>query len=392
MKDRVCIIGIGVVEPPEAAVDLSHKELLFQATRQAMDEAGIERGDINGAITTSYDFLEGRSLSNQYTLDSIGGVMKPCDLRLGDDGIYSLFAGFMEVLADPSLIIVVGSVQKASERDPQGLGFQKLIADSMEPAFSKPLCRSVPGLLGLEAVLAAMEARAFMERTGLTEEDLAAVAVKNLKNVQPGRKKKGPDLKGVLGSELLSWPIRQATKARESDAACALIMTSERRAGRLSEQPVFVDGVGWSSDHGHFFLREHGRARETLMAARQAYCMAGLRRPDQEIDLAEISDWYAHRELMHCEALGFCEAQDLARCLDEGVFEKDGPLPVNVSGGLLGRGNAIGTSGLIRVAQVARQLQGRANGSQVPGAKVGLAHSWSGPPVATAGVAVLSRW
>jgi len=174
MDDRVCVVGIGVVEGKAPMVDVSHKEMLFHATRQALDDAGLERKDIGSAITSSFDFLEGRSLSNQYTLDSIGGVMKPCDLRLGEDGIYCLFAGYMEVMSDPSQVVVVASVQKASERDPDGLAYQKLIADSMEPVFSRPVCKSVPNLLGLESVLAGMEARAFMDRTGLSEEDLAS--------------------------------------------------------------------------------------------------------------------------------------------------------------------------------------------------------------------------
>jgi len=120
--------------------------------------------------------------------------------------------------------------------------------------------------------------------------------------------------------------------------------------------------------------------------------MAGIRHPEREIDLAEISDWYAHRELIHLEALGLCGSDDLKECLADRRFEKEGRLPVNASGGLLGTGNAIGASGLIRVAQVVQQLRGQANGTQVQGAGVGLAHSWGGIPTATAGVAILSKW
>jgi acetyl-CoA C-acetyltransferase len=131
---------------------------------------------------------------------------------------------------------------------------------------------------------------------------------------------------------------------------------------------------------------------ETKLAAQQAYEMAGIRRPDKEIDLAEVSDWYAHRELMHCEALGLYGVDEIGTCISEKRFEKDGSLPINVSGGLLGRGNAIGTSGLIRIAQVAKQIRGVADGYRVPGAAVGLANAWGGIPAATAGVAVLSKW
>jgi len=391
MDNRVCVVGIGVVEAKDPMIDVSHKEMLFYATRQALDDAGLERKDIGSAITASFDFLEGRSLSNQYTLDSIGGVMKPCDLRLGEDGIYSLFAGYMEVMSDPSQVVVVASVQKASERDPDGLGYQKLIADSMEPLFSRPVCKSVPNLLGLEPVLAAMEARAFMDRTGLSEEDLAEVAVKNL-NMDNVTKDSGPDKKTVLKSEMLSWPIRKMTRAREADAACAVILTSEKRAKDLQNEPTFISGIGWCSDKSHLPFREQGVSRETKWAARQAYKMAGIRRPDREIDLAEVSDWYAHRELIHCEALGLCGSDEIKESIADKRFQKEGSLPVNVSGGLLGKGNAIGTSGLIRVAQVVQQIRGQANGVQVPGVGVGLAHSWGGIPTATAGVAILSKW
>jgi acetyl-CoA C-acetyltransferase len=391
MDNRVCVVGIGVVEAKDPMVDLSHKEMLFYATRKALDDAGLERKDIGSAITASFDFLEGRSLSNQYTLDSIGGVMKPCDLRLGEDGIYSLFAGYMEVMSDPSQVVVVASVQKASERDPDGLGYQKLIADSMEPVFSRPVCKSVPNLLGLEPVLAAMEARVFMDRTGLSEEDLAEVAVKNL-NMDNDTKGSGPDKKTVLKSDMLSWPIRKMTKAKETDAACAVILASEKRAKDLQNEPVFISGIGWCSDKSHLAFREQSVSRETKWAARQAYKMAGIRRPDREIDLAEVSDWYAHRELLHCEALGLCGSDEIKGCVADKSFQKQGRLPVNVSGGLLGRGNAVGTSGLIRVAQVVRQIRGQANGFQVPGVGVGLAHSWGGIPTATAGAAILSKW
>jgi acetyl-CoA C-acetyltransferase len=392
MENRVCIVGIGLVESAQSIFELSHKELLFYSTRKALDDAGLERKDIGGAITSSYDFLEGRSLSNQFTLDSIGGVMKPCDLRLGEDGIYSLFAGYMEVMADPSKFVVVASVQKASERDPEGLSYQKLIAASMEPVFSRPVCNSIPNLLGLEPVLAAMEARAFMERSGLKEEQLAKVAVKNLNNANPGKEKSTIDLKAVLESELLSWPIRQLTRAKEADAACTLILASEKKIRSMAKPPVFIRGIGWCSDQSHLASRQQGLARETKWAAHQAYKMAGIQRPDKGINMAEVSDWYAHRELMHCEALGFCNLGEIGSCIADGVFEKEGPLPVNVSGGLLGRGNAIGTSGLTRVAQVALQIRSQANGYQVPRVEVGLAHSWSGIPAATAGVAVLSKW
>jgi hypothetical protein len=90
MNKSVCIVGMGTYESDEPIRELSHREMLFYATRKAMDEAGIQRSDIDVGYTASYDFFEGRSLSNQFTVDSIGGVMKACDERVGDEGVSRL--------------------------------------------------------------------------------------------------------------------------------------------------------------------------------------------------------------------------------------------------------------------------------------------------------------
>ncbi|MFH0959738.1 MAG: hypothetical protein V1897_13655 [Pseudomonadota bacterium] len=392
MSNRVCIVGVGVVDSDENTTEMSHKDLLFYATRRALNDAGLSRKDIGGAVTATYDFLEGRSLSNQYTLDSIGGVMKPCDLRLGEDGIYSLFAGYMEVMVDPEQITVVASVQKASERDPDGLGYQQIIAATLEPVFSRPICGSIPDPSLLESVLAAMDARAYLEISGVTEEHLAKVAAKNIGNANYPDKESVSALKEVMESRLVSWPIRDLTASKQTDAACAIILASDKKARPLKQEPVFVRGIGWCSGKSHFPSRQQGSCNETRWAASQAYNMAGINRPEREIDFAELSDWYAHRELMHCEALGLSGSKGAGDCLDDGLFDRTGLLPVNPSGGLLGKGNAVGTSGLIRVAQVVRQIRQQSIGYQVPQAEVGLAHSWGGIPTATAGVAILGKW
>ena len=137
MDKQVCIVGMGIYEADEPVTELAHKEMLFYATRKAMDDAGIEREDIDSGFTASYDSFEGRSLSNQFTLDSIGGVMKACDERVGEEGIFALFAGCMEVMADPSKTVVVAMVQKPSERGPEDIGFKKIIGDTLEPVFSR---------------------------------------------------------------------------------------------------------------------------------------------------------------------------------------------------------------------------------------------------------------
>ena len=393
MGKRVAIIGIGLTNL-EGREDLSHKELLFQATRRALTDAGISRNDIGSAFTTSYDLLEGRSLSNQFSLDAIGGVMKPCDLRLGEDGIYGVCAAYMEVMAKPSDIVVVGSVQKASERREKENAFQNIVLASLEPVYNRPVCNTVP-ISGLEYALAAMEARWYLHRYGISEEQTAKVAAKNHKNATKNpraKKAKKYSVKDVLNSEVLSWPIKRLEAAEMTDAACALVIASEEVAKRITDKPVWITGVGWCSGTSYIESRDLSSSPYIRAAAQHAYNMAGIKHPAKEIDVAEIYDTYAYKELQYYEALGFCGEGGAGRLIDEGITELGGALPVNPSGGLLGEGNAVGTSGLIRAAYAAYQVRGEAGDFQVPGVEVAVAQGWGGIPTYCGGVVVLSRW
>jgi|MudIll2142460700_1097286.scaffolds.fasta_scaffold11488_2 acetyl-CoA C-acetyltransferase len=393
MGKRVAIIGIGLTNL-EGREDLSHKELLFQATRRALTDAGISRNDIGSAFTTSYDLLEGRSLSNQFSLDAIGGVMKPCDLRLGEDGIYGVCAAYMEVMAKPSDIVVVGSVQKASERREKENAFQNIVLASLEPVYNRPVCNTVP-ISGLEYALAAMEARWYLHRYGISEEQTAKVAAKNHKNATKNPRAKNAkkySVKDVLNSEVLSWPIKRLEAAEMTDAACALVIASEEVAKRITDKPVWITGVGWCSGTSYIESRDLSSSPYIRAAAQHAYNMAGIKHPAKEIDVAEIYDTYAYKELQYYEALGFCGEGGAGRLIDEGITELGGALPVNPSGGLLGEGNAVGTSGLIRAAYAAYQVRGEAGDFQVPGVEVAVAQGWGGIPTYCGGVVVLSRW
>ena len=394
MAKRVAIVGIGVTNYEERR-DLSHKELLFEATKKALDDAKLSREDISSGFTTSYDFLEGRSLSNQYTIDSIGGVMKPSDLRLGEDGIYGIFAGYMEVISRPYDIVIIGSVQKGSERREDEDAYQKLVLASLDPVFNRPVCAALPSISGLEYGLAAMEARRYMYKYGITEKQLAKVAVKNHNNaLKNPRAKKARWVKesDILDSEVLSWPIKRLEVAEMTDAACILILASEEIAKKITDNPVWITGMGWCSDTSYIESRDLSKTRYTYVAAKQAYNMAGIKHPAKEIDIAEVYDPYSYKELQHCEALGLCEEGGGGRLIEEGMTQVDGSLPVNPSGGLLGQGNAVGTSGLIRVAEAAYQIRGEAGGYQVPNAEIAVAQGWGGIPTHCGGVVVISKW
>lgn len=390
MSRRVAIVGIGLTECGNYT-ELSHKELLYRATRMALEDAGLGREDIGTAFTTSYDFVEGRSLSNQYTLDSIGGVMKPCDLRLGDTGLHGAVAGYMEAITRPYETVLVGSVLKSSERADEADHSLKLA--SLEHLFTRPVLANMNGYA--ENLLAAMEARLYMHRTGVTEQNIAAVAVKNYKNALKNNrvsKKREINREEILNSQTLAFPIKKLTVAEGTDIACVLILAAEGLACSICDNPVWIAGVGWCTDTARLTERDLAVSKATRIAASKAYAMASIKHPAQDIDAAEVYDPYAYKELQYCEALGLCPEGKAGVFIEEGKWEINGDLPVNPSGGLLGGGHAIGTSGLVRVAEAALQIRGEAGGHQLPRAEITLAHAAGDITEGSAGVIILSRW
>jgi acetyl-CoA C-acetyltransferase len=137
--------------------------------------------------------------------------------------------------------------------------------------------------------------------------------------------------------------------------------------------------------------RAWGRAIYAEGAGKQAYEMAGIHDPMEEIDFAEIDDGYSYKELQHLEALGFCLFGEAGHLAAEGVTDAGGYLPVNVSGGSLGGGHLLDASGLRAVAEVVQQLRGEAGAHQLPDVETGLAFGWRGVPTTSGAAVVLSN-
>ena len=162
-----------------------------------------------------------------------------------------------------------------------------------------------------------------------------------------------------------------------------------KAAEKMHGSPVYIKGIGWGQETPNLEEREWGRVGYAEDAARRAYKMAGIVDPSREIQLAEVDDTFAYKELQHLEALGLAPAGRSGAMLEEGMFDCGGNLPVNVSGGNLGCGYTHDLSGLRSVLELVLQLRGRAGQRQLESVSVGLAQSWRGIPTASGGVAIL---
>ena len=218
-----------------------------------------------------------------------------------------------------------------------------------------------------------------MNKYGVSEEQVARVAVKNLMNAtdNPNAHRKMPDVtvEEVLNSKIYYDPIRELTMSPVSDGACAIVLACEQKAREITDKPVWIEGVGSCQD-GYLRDRSLYKLDSLQKAAQDAYEMARVSDPFAQIDVFEVSEKYAHEELMIYEALGLCREGKGKALIERGTTEKDGEIPVNPSGGALGA-DPICATGLIRVIEAAKQIRGEANGYQIPAYRA-LAHGQFG--------------
>ena len=239
--------------------------------------------------------------------------------------------------------------------------------------------------------LYALMARRHFYEYGTTEEHLAKIAVKNHANAMHNpvaQFHKAITVEDVLGSKPVASPLKMLDCSPMSDGASALLLCDHSISTAFCDDPVSLVGIG--HDTGAVDL--YGRKSLTSMpavarASKKAYDMSGTR-PD-DMDLAEVHDCFTIAELIEIESLGFARKGEGKYFVEDGEGEIGGRIPINASGGLKAKGHPVGATGVSQAVEVVRQLQGKADGRQVPGARTGLCCNVGGSG-ATAIVSIFS--
>ena len=372
VKDKVAIVGAGLTLFRRRMLETS-RELAWEAAREALESAGLELKDIDCVVIGSApDAFDGVHLKGEYLADGSGAINKPM-VRVyvgGGTGVMVPITAWWHVASGLCRTVLAVAEEKMSPAHPHPQGVFAYIWD---PVVERPLG---PNLLWIFA----LEMRRYMHVCGASKEDIATVSVKNKANAldhpcaQAAAKITVED---VLKSEELVWPVHRLDVSPVSDGAAALVLARENIARRLTDTPVWVEGIGWTLDTTHWYNRELAYPRYVEYAARMAYKMAGIERPWKEIDIAEPYDPFDYKELHHIEGLMLapkCQAWRLAK---EGYFDRTGELPTSPSGGLLGVGNPIAAAGVMKVAEIFWQLRYEAGKRQVKKpVHYGVAQAW----------------
>jgi acetyl-CoA C-acetyltransferase len=384
MSERVGIVAVAQTKYSPSRADASEGELVYEAIRQVLQETGLTYAQdgtgIDASITCSQDFWDGRTISNTNVMSYVGSHHSDED-KVTEDSLNAVYTAVARILSGHQDIVLVVSHTKESMADKR----------TIENAAVDPIFLRVLGLDFLSA--AALQARRYMYKYGITTEQCAKVVVKNRGNAKRNPFAQEPldiTVEDVLGSQVLASPIRQLDMKPTSDGACAMILAREKKAKKLTSKPIWILGVSNCYETNYLGDRDLAECDALVVAAKKAYGMAGITDPMKQINIAEISEEYSYQELLWMEGLGLCGRGEAGRLIDSGVTKMGGQLPVNPSGGILS-GNPTVVAGMTRVAEAVLQLRGEAGERQVTGAKMALAQGFTGACGQLQGVMILGN-
>lgn len=372
---RVGIIGVGLT-PFDNYTDVSPEDIARAAVIAAMKDAGLERSDIQCAF---FSHLYQGEVLGQRVLRGLG-FPEITILNLENacaSGSSAVREAWLTLAAGQFDVALAVGLEKMSR------GLISFVSADVELAMGN-----------VAPAQYAMAARRHMHEFGTPEKAFAQIAVKSRQHASRNPNARFRDLvtlDEVLASRPIAEPIRLLECCRNGSGAAAVIVASEGFIKQHGKHAVWIRGVGLSSFISDKQSRDLTNFGATRMAAKMAYEMAGLG-PD-DLDVVELHDAFAPGELLHYEGLGLCPKGDGARLVEEGATTLGGRIPVNVSGGLLSKSHPLGATGTAQFSELVWQLRGTADGRQVEGAKIALAHSQGGTGLeagATA-VTILSR-
>jgi acetyl-CoA C-acetyltransferase len=375
MANRVAIVSIAQVNYKEK-LNYAPEELAYEAIKPVLEETGLgfgpayEKGGIDASLQCHEHSRIMRPFSASQLLEAVGANLRP-DEKVDQDGALGVYEAVWQIASGNFETVLVVSECHDSVNRHAGNAIENLVFD---PFYHRPL--------GLDNCnTAALQATRYMHQYGVTREQCAKVAVKNLKNAKsnPLALVSGDfTVEDILSSRVLAYPITKMETRPFADGACAMLLANEERAKKLTSKPVWIKGLANCCDGYFIGDRDLAESKALVVAVKKAYQMAGITDVRKEIDLAEVTDEFSYQELMEYEGLGFCEKGEGGKLIDSGVTRLGGALPVNSSGGALS-GCAHTNIGMARVFEVVLQLRGEAGDRQVEGARTGLAHLAAGP-------------
>jgi len=382
ISNKVAIIGMGCARFGERW-DASPDDLMIEAFAEALEDAGIERDQIEaGWLGVFYDEQSiGKSAIPLSTALRLPNIPVTRVENLCATGSEALRGAVYAVASGACDIALAMGMEKLKDTGYPGLPERTKgsFEDQWMPGYSAP---------GAFAQLA----MAYAARTGIALGDLKqAMAHVSWKSHQNGalnpkaHLQRAITMDQALNAPIVAAPLGLYDCCGVSDgAACAIVTTPDIARGLGKGPLVTVKALQIAASNGVEAGHSSWDGSYTLTsrkAAQRAYAEAGITDPRSQVDLMEVHDCFSITELILMEDLGFSEPGHAPADILDGRYDRDGRTPCQVDGGLKCFGHPIGASGLRMAYEIYLQLQGRAGQRQLGQPSIGITHNLGGIPI-----------
>ncbi|MFC1982934.1 thiolase family protein [Chloroflexota bacterium] len=364
---EVAIVGVGIHKFGRFG-DKPYTEIATEAIRMALKDANMEWQDIQVGWCSE----ERLPL---FAGAKVGVAMGRTGVSICD--IEAACASGAVALRDGFLAIQSGAFENAIV-----FGVEKMPRGFMDPTRTYDEWQVKMGM-STNPSYWAMDARRHMEEYGTTELQMAKVAYKNHKNSVHNpyaMYQEAFTIEEILNSRMVCYPMRLLELCAPNEGAAAVILSTKKIAQKYTSKPVTIAAIthtlaSYASDFRAPMSQISAKITNpnpAIVASRKAYEESSI--GPEDINVAEVQDTDAFMEMTHYEDLGFCKVGESGRLIDEGETEIGGWIPINVSGGLISKGEPIGASHLGQIVELVWQLRDEAGVRQVANAKVALAN------------------
>ena len=371
-KNKIVIAGVGETEQGKIP-DRSSFHFLSQASKLAIEDAGIKKTDVDGLVTAfslvEHTFMHCTTFADYFGMKpkffssvAIGGATA---VWMAAESAMAIAAGQAEVIlcvrGDNTLSGISSS------------GMLALIREMCHGEFEFPYGLTTPGGYALVA-------QRYLHDFGATREQLASVAVTMRKHaaLKENAMSKDPlTIEDVMNSRIIAEPLTKYDCSVISDGGAAFIVTTEDKAKELGIENglAYLLGMGQGYSHQYMTTLENlDQIYDAInLSGQKAFQTAGLGVDD--VDLAYLYDCFTITVLLELEGLGFVPKGEGGSFALEGRMEIGKDLPVNTHGGLLSQAHL---GAMHHVIEATLQLRGDAGPRQVENSEVAIVHGNGG--------------
>ena len=342
------------------------------AVLEALDDAGLDLDAIGLVVSgVAPDALAGLDHLDKASIARPG--IPYFRVNTGGASGSSAFLAAMSFIAagrcDAALVV-------ACERMGHASTAQAVFNSIFDPIYEKDVSFSTISMVAMRATM-------LMQRDGYTLDHWAGLAARNAAAAQLNDTLERPrsfTAAEVLRSPILAWPIHALESCPMSEGVCAVVLVAGHLVGE--RRAAWVHGAAGLSDSyamGDRIHRKEGSLVDLVTLRRsalRAYAMAGIGDPPREIDAVEVHAPFASSEPMHYDGLGLIDPAHGPAFVDAQI-DGSSRVAVNLSGGPQAA-NPVSAAALIRIAECALQVRGRAGRRQKDGIRTAVATGQGG--------------